>query len=126
MVKGSSNSSSSKGNSGSSRGAQKPPPNASNAQAKGNTNGSATPKTRRTKPPPRSKKMAGEADEQHDERRYCYCNEVSFGEMIACDGDCAREWYHLPCVKLQVAPKSKWYCDDCDPQFNPKKKQRKT
>ncbi|KAG9097301.1 hypothetical protein FS749_006606 [Ceratobasidium sp. UAMH 11750] len=95
MVKGSSNSSSSKGNSGSSRGAQKPPPNASNAQAKGNTNGSATPKTRRTKPPPRSKKMAGEADEQHDERRYCYCNEVSFGEVSVLDDlerDSCRRW----------------------------------
>ncbi|KAG9086003.1 hypothetical protein FRC06_003316, partial [Ceratobasidium sp. 370] len=101
MTKGSSNTSASKGNSGSSRGTQKPPPNASNAQPKGSSNGSVAPKTpsaRRVRPPPRGKRTAGgegaagEADEQPDERRYCYCNEVSFGEMIACDGGCEREW----------------------------------
>ncbi|KAG8748308.1 hypothetical protein FRC10_007699 [Ceratobasidium sp. 414] len=87
MTKGTSNSGSSKGNSGSSRGAQKPPPNASNAQSKGNGNSSAAPKTpsaRRVKPPPRGRRTVGgegEADEQPDERRYCYCNEVSFGEV---------------------------------------------
>ena len=29
-----------------------------------------------------------------DEVRYCYCNGVSYGEMVACDREnCAREWY---------------------------------
>lgn len=28
-----------------------------------------------------------------DERRYCFCNNVSYGDMIGCDGDdCEREW----------------------------------
>lgn len=47
---------------------------------------------------------------------YCYCQQVSFGEMIACDADdCEREWFHLGCAGLRVAPKSnvKWYCEDC-------------
>jgi len=31
---------------------------------------------------------------QGDEARYCYCNQVSYGEMVACDRDgCAKEWY---------------------------------
>ncbi|KAK4148564.1 hypothetical protein C8A00DRAFT_38859 [Chaetomidium leptoderma] len=57
-------------------------------------------------------------DEQDvaDEDVYCYCNQVSYGEMVACDGDgCPREWFHLECVGLKVAPKgnAKWYCEDC-------------
>jgi len=41
-----------------------------------------------------------------DEPRYCYCNGVSYGEMVACDADgCAKEWFHLDCVGLKVAPK---------------------
>ncbi|KAK0634932.1 hypothetical protein B0T17DRAFT_611870 [Bombardia bombarda] len=55
-------------------------------------------------------------DRDVDEQRYCLCNEISYGEMVACDGDgCAREWFHLDCVGLKVAPKgnAKWYCEDC-------------
>ncbi|KAG6093049.1 hypothetical protein E4U30_004695 [Claviceps sp. LM220 group G6] len=51
-----------------------------------------------------------------DEPTYCYCNSVSYGEMVACDADgCEREWFHLACVGLKVAPgsKTKWYCEDC-------------
>ena len=45
-------------------------------------------------------------DADPDEPRYCYCNQVSFGEMVGCDSDsCEREWFHLPCVGLKVAPK---------------------
>lgn len=46
-----------------------------------------------------------------DEPTYCYCNSVSYGEMVACDADgCEREWFHLACVGLKVAPgsKSEW------------------
>lgn len=82
-------------------------------------------------------------EDEHDgvdpnEETYCYCNQVSYGQMVGCDGeDCKREWFHLGCVGLKVAPgkngksstppllcrngKSarltlalvKWYCDDC-------------
>ncbi|KPV72674.1 uncharacterized protein RHOBADRAFT_17997, partial [Rhodotorula graminis WP1] len=49
-----------------------------------------------------------------NEPTYCYCDRVSFGEMIACENDdCSREWFHLGCVGLEHAPEGKWYCDDC-------------
>ncbi|ATY64038.1 PHD finger domain (Ing1) [Cordyceps militaris] len=57
-----------------------------------------------------------EGDIDGDEPTYCYCNSVSYGEMVACDSDdCTREWFHLDCVGLKVAPgsKTKWYCEDC-------------
>ncbi|KAK4695840.1 hypothetical protein P7C71_g1993, partial [Lecanoromycetidae sp. Uapishka_2] len=59
-----------------------------------------------------------EDDEEGDEHelRYCYCNEVSYGEMVGCDGkQCQREWFHLQCVGLARAPakNAKWYCDEC-------------
>lgn len=70
------------------------------------------------------------------EPKYCYCNDVSYGEMVACDNEaCAREWFHLKCARLVRAPDenselmplavksklrsaltfgiAKWYCDDC-------------
>ncbi|KAJ4324339.1 hypothetical protein N0V94_001399 [Neodidymelliopsis sp. IMI 364377] len=61
-----------------------------------------------------------ETDEGDDEPRYCYCNEVSYGQMVACDNDaCPREWFHLPCVQLEKAPvgRTKWFCsDECQEQ----------
>ncbi|PSN61000.1 hypothetical protein BS50DRAFT_162206 [Corynespora cassiicola Philippines] len=56
-----------------------------------------------------------ESDEDGDEPRYCYCNEVSYGNMIACDNEsCPREWFHLSCVSLEKAPsaRTKWFCSD--------------
>ncbi|KAF1813688.1 hypothetical protein P152DRAFT_457061 [Eremomyces bilateralis CBS 781.70] len=57
-----------------------------------------------------------EEDEDGDEPRYCYCNQVSYGEMVACDNEsCKREWFHLKCAGLKEAPteSTKWYCDEC-------------
>ncbi|KAA6410886.1 MAG: FYVE PHD zinc finger [Lasallia pustulata] len=57
-----------------------------------------------------------EDDEDVEEPRYCYCNQVSYGEMVACDMEtCPREWFHLDCVGLTRAPtrNAKWYCDEC-------------
>lgn len=49
-----------------------------------------------------------DADIDPDEATYCYCNSISYGAMVACDSDdCAREWFHLACVGLKVAPSSK-------------------
>lgn len=40
-----------------------------------------------------------------NEETYCYCNQVSYGQMVGCDGEhCKREWFHLGCVGLKVAP----------------------
>lgn len=54
------------------------------------------------------------AVQNEDEPTYCYCNQVSYGEMVACDGvDCEREWFHLACVNLSAPPKGSWFCDAC-------------
>jgi hypothetical protein len=40
---------------------------------------------------------------QGDEHTYCYCNGVSYGEMVACDRqNCAREWYSPFTTSLTV------------------------
>lgn len=79
--------------------------------------------------------MQGEEDEEDGpgQERYCYCDGISYGEMVACDGDkCEREWFHLDCVGLTRAPAkngkssllletsysllsrlAKWFCDEC-------------
>lgn len=69
---------------------------------------------------PEQEYQDAETDEGEDEPRYCYCNEVSYGQMVACDNDaCPREWFHLPCVQLEKAPmgRAKWFCsDECQEQ----------
>lgn len=76
--------------------------------------------------------MQGEEEEEEEELdgsepRYCYCDGVSYGEMVACDmPDCKREWFHLGCVGLAKAPtkNGKSFCIldlfDCPPP--PKKR----
>ncbi|KAJ4722872.1 PHD finger protein ING [Melia azedarach] len=49
-----------------------------------------------------------------NEPTYCFCNQVSYGEMVACDNpNCKIEWFHFGCVGLKEQPKGKWYCSDC-------------
>ena len=51
--------------------------------------------------------VVGDDDDEdgENEPRYCYCNGVSYGEMVGCDADdCSREWFHLQCVGLTRAP----------------------
>ncbi|KAL1928784.1 hypothetical protein VTP01DRAFT_2570 [Rhizomucor pusillus] len=55
-----------------------------------------------------------ERDENDEEPLYCYCRQVSYGEMVGCDGEnCPYEWFHMECVGLDAPPKGAWYCDDC-------------
>ena len=76
-----------------------------------------------------------EEDDEETELTYCYCNQISYGEMVACDmSNCKKEWFHLDCVGLAKLPTkngewiwrlqfpdranpsipvAKWYCDDC-------------
>jgi len=57
-----------------------------------------------------------------EEPRYCLCNQVSYGEMVACDNpECMIEWFHYGCVGITAPPKGKWYCPSCN---NLKKKRR--
>ncbi|KAN0100217.1 hypothetical protein V8E55_000201 [Tylopilus felleus] len=56
----------------------------------------------------------GEGEGEGDDRTYCFCDGVSYGEMIACDDDdCEREWFHLNCIGLGSAPDGMWFCDVC-------------
>lgn len=78
-----------------------------------------------------------------NEPLYCYCQQISYGEMVACDNTdvsfykyvffkrkkkqtkrylfflifffskCEVEWFHLACVDLKTVPKGKWYCSNC-------------
>lgn len=49
-----------------------------------------------------------------NEPRYCICNQVSYGDMVACDNsDCPFEWFHYACVGISAPPKGKWYCPQC-------------
>ena len=54
---------------------------------------------------------SAQGDEDEDlegEPRYCYCNSVSYGEMVACDmAGCKREWFHLDCAGLTKPPNAK-------------------
>lgn len=74
----------------------------------------------------------GEWTYDPNEPRYCICNQVSYGEMVACDNaevsakgndkvnssltvffnflQCPLEWFHYPCVGITTSPKGKWYC----------------
>ncbi|KDN36256.1 hypothetical protein RSAG8_10944, partial [Rhizoctonia solani AG-8 WAC10335] len=73
--------------------------------------------------PPTNKNKKTATDEV-----YCICGQGSFGEMIACDGEgCEREWFHLPCVGLKVAPESNesWFCNDCAKAGIPARKRRR-
>ena len=57
---------------------------------------------------------AGSGRDDADDQRYCFCNNVSYGDMIGCDDDdCEREWFHLGCVGLSKPPQGTWYCDAC-------------
>ncbi|KAJ4985826.1 phd finger domain-containing protein, partial [Stagonosporopsis vannaccii] len=50
-----------------------------------------------------------------DEERYCICDDVSYGQMISCDNNCDKEWFHFECVGMTQMParRAKWYCPDC-------------
>eukprot|EP00898_Chlorokybus_atmophyticus_P004494 jgi/Chlat1/5045/Chrsp33S05055 len=56
-----------------------------------------------------------------NEPTYCYCNRVSFGQMIACDNPtCPIEWFHFECVGIadDNRPKGAWFCPDCNAARN--------
>ena len=50
---------------------------------------------------------------------YCFCNYISYGNMIKCDNpSCKREWFHFHCVGLTNQPKVKWFCSEkCAKEF---------
>ncbi|CAG5109541.1 Oidioi.mRNA.OKI2018_I69.chr2.g4062.t1.cds [Oikopleura dioica] len=60
-----------------------------------------------------------------NEPTYCYCDQVSSGDMIACDNPtCLIEWFHFQCVGIKKEPKGDWYCPDCIKLKGPSKKKK--
>jgi hypothetical protein len=51
------------------------------------------------------------------EPRYCVCDDISWGTMVACANRpaCKKKWFHLSCIGLDELPPrgTKWYCPDC-------------
>lgn len=53
-------------------------------------------------------------DEDEEGKRYCLCQAVSYGDMVACDNpSCPYEWFHWSCVGLKSEPEGRWYCPAC-------------
>ena len=51
-----------------------------------------------------------------DDKLYCFCGNINFGEMIGCDGpDCETEWFHFACVGIdpKAKPEGSWFCESC-------------
>jgi inhibitor of growth protein 3 len=55
-----------------------------------------------------------EDDEGGDDKKYCMCQSVSYGDMVACDNEsCPYEWFHWTCVGLKNEPVGVWICPVC-------------
>ncbi|WPH01273.1 Hypothetical protein R9X50_00411100 [Acrodontium crateriforme] len=55
-------------------------------------------------------------DDENDDQLYCYCQKVSFGDMVGCDNDnCDFQWFHWGCVglKSEPDPSGEWLCPTC-------------
>ncbi|KAK6027913.1 PHD-finger [Ostertagia ostertagi] len=60
--------------------------------------------------------ISEEDDDDGDDskRKWCFCNEKSYGDMVACDNKaCPYQWFHYPCVNISATPKGRWYCPHC-------------
>jgi len=57
-----------------------------------------------------------EDEEGEDDKRYCFCNQRSYGEMVACENDdCPFQWFHTGCLNMKKVPDEDedWYCPTC-------------
>ncbi|GJC91830.1 chromatin modification-related protein [Colletotrichum higginsianum] len=67
-----------------------------------------------------------EDDEAGDDKKYCTCQNVSFGDMVACDNeDCPYEWFHWSCVGLKSEPNGTWFCPVCTENMERERLQKK-
>ncbi|CAO3630499.1 unnamed protein product [Cunninghamella blakesleeana] len=70
----------------------------------------------------RKKKETRDSEENTEEPLYCYCRQVSYGEMVGCDGEhCPYEWFHMECTGLDAPPKGEWFCKHCLESENSRK-----
>lgn len=64
----------------------------------------------------------GDDEEGGDDKKYCMCQSVSYGDMVACDNEeCPFEWFHWTCVGLKSEPVGTWICPVCTKAANNKK-----
>lgn len=64
-----------------------------------------------------------EEEDGSDDKKYCLCHNVSYGDMVACDNDdCPYEWFHWSCVGLKSEPNGTWYCPVCAEKLGNKSK----
>ena len=55
-----------------------------------------------------------EDEDGADDKKYCTCRSVSYGNMVACDNEaCPFEWFHWSCVGIKAEPQGKWFCPEC-------------
>jgi inhibitor of growth protein 3 len=60
-------------------------------------------------------------EEGGDDKKYCTCQSVSYGDMVACDNEsCPYEWFHWSCVGLKSEPVGTWICPVCTKNMNKK------
>lgn len=60
---------------------------------------------------------SGEEDPDEEGKKYCLCQHVSYGDMVACDNpNCPHEWFHWNCVGLKSEPEGRWFCPACREQ----------
>ena len=53
-------------------------------------------------------------DEDGDDTKYCFCHNISYGDMVACDNDnCPYQWFHWGCIGITEEPKGEWLCPHC-------------
>jgi inhibitor of growth protein 3 len=56
-------------------------------------------------------------EDESDDNKYCFCQRVSYGDMVACDNDnCQIQWFHWGCVGIKEEPVGDWLCPDCSKQ----------
>ncbi|KAN0060115.1 hypothetical protein ACQY0O_008089 [Thecaphora frezii] len=72
--------------------------------------------------------VEGDDGEEKDETLYCFCQRVSFGEMIGCDNaendpEC-KEWFHISCVGVTKPLPAKWYCSECAAKIKNKRRRQ--
>jgi inhibitor of growth protein 3 len=53
-------------------------------------------------------------EDESDDTKYCFCQRVSFGDMVACDNEnCQLQWFHWDCVGIKEEPVGDWLCPEC-------------
>ena len=53
-------------------------------------------------------------DDDGDDTKYCFCHNVSYGDMVACDNEnCPYQWFHWGCIGITEEPVGEWLCPHC-------------